>query len=230
MNKTKNKIVLLSGGLDSTTLGYLARKPGKSHKSRVFSLTFDYGQRHKKELKSAKKIAKKIGSVGHKIVKLDLTLFKGSSLTDKKLKVPKRSKAKNIPNTYVPARNTIFLSFALAYAESINADEIYIGVNAVDYSGYVDCRPIFIKHYQDLANVATVKGVYKKPIKIQTPLIYLSKAKIIKLGQKLGVDWSLTWSCYEGKKLACGKCDSCKLRLKGFREAGIRDPLKYKSN
>lgn len=238
--KLKNVIVLLSGGLDSSTVAYLVAKDSKSYsKNRVFSLTFDYGQRHKKELESAYKISREIKVVQHKVIKFDLTLWGGSSLTDKNIKIPKnrellfdkRGKLTNgsIPNTYVPARNTIFLAFALAYAEAVNASEIYIGVNSIDYSGYVDCRPEFIKRFQELARVATSSGVNGNPIKIKTPLINLTKAEIVRLGEKLGVDWSLTWSCYLGEKLACGQCDSCQLRLKGFALAGVKDPLRYKN-
>ncbi len=234
-------MVLISGGLDSSTLAYLVGKKSPPYlQNRVYSLTFDYGQSHKKELESAKKIAKKIKAVEHKIVKFDLTLWGGSSLTDNKIKIPlnrrisesnkKKLTPKSIPNTYVPARNTIFLTFALAYAEAIKADEIYIGVNSIDYSGYVDCRPVFIKKFQELVKVATVAGVQGKAIKIKTPLINMTKAEIVKVGEKLGVPWGSTWSCYLGKKLACGICDSCQLRLKGFALAGIRDPLKYKTN
>lgn len=237
--KYKNIVVLLSGGLDSSTLAYLAAKKLPPYlQNRVYSLTFDYGQRHKKELESAKKIAKKIRAVEHKVVKFDLTLWGGSSLTDNKIKIPLNRKIvennqrkltpKSIPNTYVPARNTIFLTFALAYAEAIKADEIYIGVNSIDYSGYVDCRPAFINKFQELIRVATVAGVQGKSIKIKTPLINMTKAEIVKLGEKLGVPWDSTWSCYLGKKLACGICDSCQLRLKGFALAGVKDPLKYK--
>ena len=229
--KYKNIIVLLSGGLDSSTLAYLAVKKTPPYlKNRVYSLTFDYGQSHKKELNSAKKIATKIGAVEHKIVKLDLTLWGGSSLTDRKIKIPQNRKisSKSIPNTYVPARNTIFLTLAMAYAEAVEADEIYIGVNSVDYSGYVDCRPIFIKRFQELVKVATVAGVQGRVIKIKTPLINMTKAEIVKLGEKLGVPWGSTWSCYLGEKLACGACDSCQLRLKGFVQAGVKDPLQYK--
>ena len=237
--KYKNIIVLLSGGLDSSTLAYLAVKKSPPYlKNRVYSLTFDYGQSHKKELESAKKIARKIGAVEHKIVKFDLTLWGGSSLTDRKIKIPQNRKilgvdkekliSKSIPNTYVPARNTIFLTLALAYAEAVKADEIYIGVNSVDYSGYVDCRPIFIKRFQELVKVATVAGVQGRVIKIKTPLINMTKAEIVKLGEKLGVPWGSTWSCYLGEKLACGVCDSCQLRLKGFVQAGVKDLLKYK--
>ncbi|MBI3590244.1 MAG: 7-cyano-7-deazaguanine synthase QueC [Candidatus Melainabacteria bacterium] len=227
----KNVVVLLSGGLDSSTLAYLAAKESKSYlQNRVFILTFDYGQRHKKELECAKKISREVGAVEHQVVKFDLTLWGGSSLTEKDKKVPQKRKLtdKSIPNTYVPARNTIFLSFALAYAEAINAEEIYIGVNSVDYSGYVDCRRPFINKFQELIKLATVAGVKGRVIKIKTPLMNLSKAGIVKLGKKLGVNWSLTWSCYLGGKKACGLCDSCQLRLKGFALAGIKDPLKYK--
>ena len=237
--KYKNIVVLLSGGLDSSTLTYLAVKKSPPYlQNRVYSLTFDYGQIHKKELDSAKKIAKKIDAVEHKIVKFDLTLWGGSSLTDRKIKIPQNRKlpvgdkekliSKSIPNTYVPARNTIFLTFALAYAEAIGADEIHIGVNSVDYSGYVDCRPAFIKKFQELVKVATVAGIRGQGVKIKTPLINMTKAQIIKLGERLGVPWGSTWSCYLGGKLACGVCDSCQLRLKGFAQAGVRDPIKYK--
>lgn len=235
----KNVIVLLSGGLDSSTLAYFAaNNTSPQIQNKIFTLTFDYGQRHKKELVSALKISKKVKAVEHKIVKFDLTIFGNSSLTDTSLKVPKGRRllltAKNklisgsIPSTYVPARNTIFLAFALAYAEAVNASEIYIGVNSIDYSGYVDCRPEFIKRFQELAKVATSFGVNGNPIKIKTPLINLTKAEIVRLGEKLGVDWSLTWSCYLGEELACGLCDSCQLRLMGFLQAGVIDPLQYK--
>ena len=234
----KNIVVLLSGGLDSTTLAYLTAKELKPYlQNRVFTLTFDYGQRHKKELASASKTSKKIGAVKHEVIKFDLTTWGGSSLTDKKIKIPlkralfnnEKMTAKSIPNTYVPARNTIFLAFALSYAEAINACEIYIGVNSVDYSGYVDCRKSFIDRFQQLIKVATVAGVNGKVIKIKTPLINLTKEEIIKLGERLHVNWADTWSCYMGGKIACGLCDSCQLRLNGFALAGIKDPIKYKT-
>ena len=238
--KNKNVVVLLSGGLDSSTLGYLAKNESKPYpKNRVYTLTFDYGQKHKRELKSASILAQKIGASEHKVVKLDLTLWGGSALTDPDLKVPLNRKlfknkkekltTKSIPVTYVPARNTIFLSLALAYAEAVNASEIYIGINSLDYSGYVDCRPEFIHRFQELIKVATVAAANGKPIIIKTPLINLSKSQIVKLGHKLGVDWRSTWSCYMGGKYSCGLCDSCQLRLKGFSMAGIKDPLKYKT-
>ena len=228
----------MSGGLDSSTLAYLVSKKSKPYlNNMIFSLTFDYGQKHRKELASALQISKEIGAIEHKVVKFDLTLWKGSSLTDNELKIPqnrlkfnnnKQLTNESIPNTYVPARNTIFLSFALAYSEAINADEIYIGVNAVDYSGYVDCRPAFIKQFQRLIKTATIKGTKGNSIKIKTPLINLTKADIVKLGTKLKINWSKTWSCYLGKKLACGLCDSCQPGLKGFALANIQDPIKYK--
>ena len=236
--KFKNVIVLLSGGLDSSTLAYLVAGKSKPHvQNRVFTLTFDYGQRHKKELFAARKVSKEIGAVNHIVINFDLTKWGGSSLTSKSFKVPQnkllnnvcRLTKKSIPNTYVPARNTIFLSFALGYAETVGAKEIYIGVNHIDYSGYVDCRPDFIKRFQELAKVATVVGVKGGPVKIKTPLINFNKSQIIRAGQKLGVDWSNTWSCYLGRKLACGLCDSCQLRLQGFMRARIRDPLRYKT-
>lgn len=228
--KIKKVVVLLSGGLDSSCLAYLTSRGCYHNKNKVFALTFDYGQKHKKEIEHAVKIARKIKATEHKIVKIDLTLWSGSALTDKKIAIPQNRNltASSIPVTYVPARNTIFLSFALSYAEAIGASEIYIGVNSIDYSGYVDCRKAFVDTFQKLADLATVKGVYGDRIKIKTPLINLSKKEIVKLGSKLGVDFSLTWSCYKGGKLACGACDSCRLRLKGFKEAGIEDPLTYR--
>ena len=238
MSPPKKIVVLLSGGLDSSTCAYLVSKKSKPYlKDRVFTLTFDYGQRHKKEIITASRVAKKIRAVRHKVFKLDLKLFGGSSLTSSRLKVPQNQKSvlnltkrsiSKIPNTYVPARNTVFLSLALAYAEAIGAEEIYIGVNSIDYSGYVDCRPEFIRKFQKLADFATVCGVKGRPVKIKTPLIKKTKTEIIRLGTKLGVDWKNTWSCYLGKKLPCGLCDSCQLRLKGFMQAGIADPIQYK--
>ena len=230
-------MVLLSGGLDSSTLAYLVSKKTTPYlKHKIFTLTLDYGQRHRVELLRAYKISKKIKAFRHEVIKLDLTKWGGSSLTDNNLKIPKNTKLTNrstlrgkIPNTYVPARNTIFLSIALAYAEAVQAREIYIGVNAIDYSGYVDTRPAFIRKFQELVKVGTAAGVRGNVIKIKTPLINMTKLEIVKLGQKLRVDWASTWSCYLGQKLACGLCDSCRLRLNGFMLAGIKDPLKYKN-
>lgn len=221
---TKKAVVLLSGGLDSTTVAYLAKSAGYE----IYALTFDYGQRHKKELESAKKICKQLGTKGHKILNIDLTQIGGSALTNSKIDVPEnREIDKEIPVTYVPARNTIFLSFALAYAEVSEAEAIFIGANNLDYSGYPDCRPEYFEAFQKMANLATKVGVEGNSIRIVTPLLNLTKAEIIKRGMGLGVPYELTWSCYEGKGKACGKCDSCVLRLKGFKEAGIKDPVEY---
>lgn len=226
----KKAIVLLSGGLDSTTALAIAKNKGFD----VYTLSFDYGQRHKIELSLAKKIAKKYLVKEHKIAKIDLRIFGGSALTSE-ISVPKNQKIlqNKIPITYVPARNTIFLSYALAYAEVIGAFDIFIGVNAIDYSGYPDCRPDFIKTFTKLAKLATAAGVENKGnFKIHTPLIKLSKKEIIQLGIKNGVDYSMTHSCYDpivmGKKIiSCGKCDSCKLRLEGFNAANLKDEINY---
>ena len=209
-------VVLLSGGLDSATTLYLARK-----KFSCFCLIFDYGQRHKKEIKQAKRIAEISGS-RHKVIKLTLPLI-SSSLTNKKIAV--RKNKKGIPPTYVPGRNTIFLSIALSIAEDIGAKAIFIGANAIDFSGYPDCRPGYYHAFRKLASLATKSGVEGKEIKISTPLIDKTKAQIIKTGIKLGVPYALTWSCYRGGKTPCGECDSCYYRAKGFKEAGIKDPL-----
>ena len=224
-------VVLLSGGLDSTTILAIAKREGFD----LFALTFDYGQRHHVELDRARDIAKHFGAVDHQIIKIDLRQFGGSALTDS-IEVPtgrdQEEMVSSIPVTYVPARNTIFLSFCLAYAEIKEASDIFIGVNAIDYSGYPDCRPEFITAFETLANLATKAGVEgKSKIKIHTPLIELSKAKIIQKGLELGVNYAMTHSCYnpgeEGK--SCGVCDSCQLRLKGFQEAGVEDPIIYKT-
>jgi len=224
-------VILLSGGLDSTTILAIAKREGFD----LFALTFDYGQRHHVELDRARDIAKYFGAVDHQIIKIDLRQFGGSALTDS-IEVPtgrdQEEMVSSIPVTYVPARNTIFLSFCLAYAEIKEASDIFIGVNAIDYSGYPDCRPEFITAFETLANLATKAGVEgKSKIKIHTPLIELSKAKIIQKGLELGVDYAMTHSCYnpgeEGK--SCGVCDSCQLRLKGFQEAGVEDPIIYKT-
>ena len=225
----KSAVVLLSGGLDSTTTLALAKKQGFD----LFALTFDYGQRHSVELDRARDIARHFGVVDHQIVKIDLRQFGGSALTDS-IDVPvgrdQEEMTAEIPITYVPARNTIFLSFCLAYAEVKEASNIFIGVNAVDYSGYPDCRPEFIAAFEILANLATKAGVEgKNQMKIHTPLIELSKAEIIEKGLELGVDYGMTHSCYNprGDGKSCGVCDSCQLRLKGFQEAGVKDPIGY---
>ena len=227
----KSAVVLLSGGLDSTTTLALAKKQGFD----LFALTFDYGQRHSVELDRARDIARHFGVVDHQIVKIDLRQFGGSALTDS-IDVPvgrdQEEMTAEIPITYVPARNTIFLSFCLAYAEVKEASNIFIGVNAVDYSGYPDCRPEFIAAFEILANLATKAGVEgKNQMKIHTPLIELSKEEIIEKGLELGVDYGMTHSCYNpgGDGKSCGVCDSCQLRLKGFQEAGVKDPIGYKA-
>jgi 7-cyano-7-deazaguanine synthase len=218
----KKAVVLLSGGIDSATTLYWAKKQGYS----CFCLIFDYGQRHKREINSAEKIAKK-AKAHYEIIKISLP-WKGSSLLDKKIKLPITNyqlPITTIPSTYVPARNIIFLSFALSFAESINAQAIFIGAHTQDYSGYPDCRPEFYQAFNKVIVVGTKAGVEKNKIKIYTPLIQKTKAQIIKLGARLGVPFELTWSCYQGGKYPCGKCDSCYFRAKGFQEAGIEDPL-----
>lgn len=222
----KRAVVLLSGGLDSATTLAIAKEEGY----KIFALTFDYGQRHKKELESAIKIAKYYQVKEHKILKIELDKVGGSSLTDKNIKLKNRSfdeMKKNIPNTYVPARNTIFLSFALAWSEVIFAEAIFIGANSVDFSGYPDCRPKFFEEFQKVAKLGTKRGIEGNPIKIITPIIDMNKSEIVKKGSLLKVPFELTWSCYRGLKKACRKCDSCKLRLKGFEEAGLKDPIEY---
>lgn len=221
----KRAVVLLSGGLDSATTLYLARKQG----FKCFCLIFDYGQRHRKEIESAKRIAKSAGCKAQ-IIKITLP-WKGSSLLDGNIIIPERAnaltrkRAKNIPSTYVPGRNIIFLSFALSYAEAINAEAIFIGANAVDFSGYPDCRPQFYKAFKKVISIGTRTGIEKKKISVYTPLIKKTKAQIIRLGVKLGVPFALTWSCYKGEKRPCGECDSCYFRAKGFQETGIDDPV-----
>ncbi len=212
----KSAVVLLSGGIDSSTTLFIAKKNGY----KCFALIFDYGQRNRREIDSAKKIAKKAKDP---FALLEIKFpWKGSALLDKKIRIPHK-RLRSIPPTYVPARNTIFLSYALSFAESIGASRIFIGAHTEDYSGYPDCRPGFFKAFNRVKNLGTKIG---KEIKIATPLIYKTKAQIIKLGLNLGIPYHLTWSCYEGGKRPCGKCDSCYYRLKGFREAGVEDPLK----
>jgi len=222
----KRAIVLLSGGLDSATTLYFARSQGY----RCSCLIFDYGQRHGKEIKSAKTIARSV-NCKYQIIKISLP-WKGSSLLDRKIKIPKLKNStnskqlkNNIPATYVPGRNIIFLSFALSYAEAIKAEAIFIGAHAQDYSGYPDCRPEFYRAFNRVSSCGTKAGVEKRRIEIKVPLINKSKAQIVRLGNRLGVPFDLTWSCYQGGKEPCGKCDSCYFRAKGFKEAGIQDLL-----
>ena len=211
----KSIVVLLSGGLDSSTVTGIAKKS----KAKIFGLSFDYGQRHKKELNSAVIIAKHFEIQEFKIVKLDLSLWGGSSLTDTNKTIPKDGIQPNkIPNTYVPGRNTIFISVALSYAEAINADFIGLGVNALDYSGYPDCRPDYIKKFQELAHLANKRGRENNPIKLWTPLIDLNKEKIIELAFANNVPLDKTWSCYSGDLEPCGKCDSCRIRDKAYQQ------------
>lgn len=223
----KRAVVLLSGGLDSaTTLAICVREGFEAH-----ALSFEYGQRHHLEVLAAKRVAASLGAREHRIAQIDLRVFGGSALTDE-IPVPKdrgEKDANGIPVTYVPARNTIFLSYALAWCEVLRAADIFIGANAVDYSGYPDCRPEFISAFETLANVATRAGVEGARFRIHAPLLTMSKAQIIETGTKLGVDFSLTHSCYDPTpdSLACGLCDSCRIRLEGFRQAGRRDPIPY---
>ena len=226
-HKKLRAVVLLSGGLDSATVTAIAKSEGYE----LFALTIDYGQRHRIEIESAKKVAKHLGVTKHVIVPVDFRLFGGSSLTSE-MEVPKNVPCerigKTIPNTYVPARNTVFLALALAYAESMGAQKIYIGISGIDYSGYPDCRPEFLQAFNTLANLATKAGVEKSPFVIEAPLLSLTKGETIRRGLELGVDYSLTFTCYdpspEGK--GCGRCESCQLRQRAFREAGIPDPLR----
>jgi 7-cyano-7-deazaguanine synthase len=224
----KRSVVLLSGGIDSTTTLAIAI----AERYEAYALSFDYGQRHQIEMEAAHRVAKSLGAKEHRVAKIDMRIFGGSALTDD-LNVPKKRSeteiAHGIPITYVPARNTIFLAHALAWAEVILASDIFIGVNAIDYSGYPDCRPEFIEAFETLANLGTKAGVERRSFQIHTPLIKFSKAEIIHKAVELGVDLSLTHSCYDPSPegLACGECDSCLLRLKGFREAVMKDPIRY---
>ena len=229
MSPTKKAVVLSSGGIDSTTVMAMAKHEG----FKIFSLSFFYGQRHAFELEASQKVANAIGVTEHLVINIDLKQIGGSSLTDD-MDVPKdrdeQEMSREIPATYVPARNTIFLSFALAWAEVLKSSDIFIGVNAIDYSGYPDCRPEYIDAFEKMANLATKAGVEgTTKIKIRTPLIRLTKSEIIQKGIELGVDYALTHSCYDPSPqgLACGRCDSCQLRKKGFKEAGVSDPTRY---
>lgn len=218
-------VILLSGGLDSSTVLYQARADGYD----CYALSFDYQQRHRRELEAARDIARFVGVREHQVVSFDLRLWGGSALTDNLIDLPSdrslTEMGQTIPITYVPARNTIFLSFALGYAEAIAAAKVYIGVNAVDYSGYPDCRPDYIQAMQEVFRLGTKQGLEGKAIEIVAPLINLKKTEIIQLGNSLGVPWEKTWSCYAGGEKACGICDSCRLRLAAFQDLGLKDPL-----
>ncbi|ODS22584.1 7-cyano-7-deazaguanine synthase QueC [Candidatus Endobugula sertula] len=220
----KKAVVLVSGGLDSTTVLAIAISQGYE----CHTLSFDYGQRHRAELVAADQVSQSMGAIEHKVMALDLKTIGGSALTDDTIDIPEEARD-GIPVTYVPARNTIFLSIALGWAEVLGANDIFIGVNAVDYSGYPDCRPDYITAYEKMAKLATKASIEGDTLRIQTPLIDLSKAEIIQQGNALGVDYSQTMSCYQmyDQGLACGKCDSCRLRQQGFIEAGVTDPTKY---
>ena len=224
----KSAVVLLSGGIDSTTTLAIAITQGY----KAYALSFDYGQRHQIEAEAARRIAESLCAKEHRVAKIDLRVFGGSALTND-VDVPKKRSEKEIahgiPITYVPARNTIFLAYALSWAEVIQANDIFLGVNAIDYSGYPDCRPEFIEAFENLANLGTKAGVEGRRFQIHTPLIKFSKGEIIRKAAELGVDLSLTHSCYDPSPegFACGECDSCLLRLKGFREAGMKDPIRY---
>jgi len=215
-------VCLLSGGMDSCVSAFVAKNEGYT----IYALTFNYGQRNRKEIECAKEIAKALEAKEHLIINADLRSIGGSALTGD-MEIPE--KGEGIPPTYVPARNTIFLAYALAYAEARNADAIFIGANAIDYSGYPDCRAEYIQAMQKVANIGTKRGVEGKSIKIIAPLINLSKAEIVKKGVELGAPFEKTWSCYRETEKACGRCDSCRLRLKGFKEAGIKDPIEYEN-
>jgi 7-cyano-7-deazaguanine synthase len=221
---SKKAVVLLSGGVDSLTAFLIAKAQGFL----CHALSFDYGQRQRAELEAAKTLAKVYGAAEHKVVRIGLEVIGGSALTDPAIAVPE-TPTEGIPITYVPARNTVFLAFALGYAEVIGAFDIFLGVNAVDYSGYPDCRPEYIRAFEQLARLATKAGVEGGQFHLHTPLIYLRKAEIIKTGLKLGADYSLTVSCYaaDAQGRACGKCDACRFRRQGFAEAGVEDPTRY---
>lgn len=222
-------VVLLSGGLDSCVAAAIAR----SHGFGIFALSVDYGQRHARELRAAREVAQALGAREHKVVRVDLGALGGSALTDVAMKVPQdraeAAMAQGIPSTYVPARNTVFLSVALGWAEVLDADAVYFGANAVDYSGYPDCRPEYVMAFQGLADLATKRGVEGRSIRIEAPLLSKTKADIVRLGAELKAPLDKTWSCYLGGARQCGRCDSCQLRRKGFREAGLDDPVPYEA-
>jgi len=217
-------VVLLSGGLDSATCLAIARRNG----CECYALNFDYGQRHRAELAAAQQVAQQLGAAAYRVIKIDLAGIGGSALTDANIAVPTQPST-GIPVTYVPARNTVFLALALAWAEVLHAQRIFIGVNAIDYSGYPDCRPDYIAAFERMANLGTKAGIEGQRFKIETPLIHLSKAQIIREGIRLGVDYTSTVSCYsaEDNGRACGECDACRFRAQGFRDAGVQDPTRY---
>ncbi|WP_374567066.1 7-cyano-7-deazaguanine synthase QueC [Nitrosomonas sp.] len=221
----KKAVVLLSGGLDSATVLAIARDQGYQ----CYALSVDYGQRHRSELAAAQKVAQSLGAHRHQIIKLDLTAFGGSALTDQAIEIPIAGEKTEIPITYVPARNTIMLSLSLAWAETLESQDIFAGVNAVDYSGYPDCRPEYIQAFEQMANLATKAGIEGKKLTIHTPLMRLSKKEIIQTGIALGVDFGLTVSCYQADEAgrACGVCDSCRIRKAGFAAVGKIDPVSY---
>lgn len=223
----KRAVVLLSGGLDSATVLAIAKSQGYQ----CFTISFDYGQRHRAELKASEKLSEKMQAAEHKVINIDLRAIGGSALTDDQINVPDEYEEGVIPVTYVPARNTVFMSIALGWAEVLDAKAIFVGVNAVDYSGYPDCRPEYIAAFEKMANLATKRGVEGQSLTIETPLIDLSKAEIITEGTRLGVDYALTVSCYQADEYgrACGHCDSCRFRKQGFAEAGISDPTPYQA-
>lgn len=224
MSETRKAVILVSGGLDSTTVLAQARAEGYA----CYTLSFDYGQRHRAELAAAERVSAALGDVEHKVVTLNLDSIGGSALTDTAIDVPEEE-SEGIPVTYVPARNTVFLAIALGWAEVLEAHDIFIGVNAVDYSGYPDCRPEFIRAFESMANLATRAGVEGRKITIHAPLMDAGKGDIIRRGIALDVDYALTVSCYQATRegLACGRCDSCRLRRQGFEDAGIPDPTRY---
>lgn len=223
----RRAVVLLSGGLDSATVLAIARSEGLQ----CHALSVDYGQRHHAELAAAQRVAAALGAHEHRVIRVDLTAFGGSALTDARIAVPEQA-GSGIPVTYVPARNTIMLSLALAWAEVLQAQDIFIGVNAVDYSGYPDCRPEYVAAFERMANLATKSAVEGARLTLHAPLLELSKAEIIRRGTELGVDYALTVSCYQADEqgLACGRCDSCRLRRAGFQAAGIADPTRYRKD
>ena len=220
----RRSVVLLSGGLDSATCLAIAKQNGYE----CYALNFDYGQRHRAELAAAQRVAQQLGAAEYRVIKIDLAGIGGSALTDVNIAVPTQLGA-GIPVTYVPARNTVFLSLALAWAEVLHARHIFIGVNAIDYSGYPDCRPDYIAAFERMANLGTKAGIEGQSFKIETPLMHLSKAQIIHEGVRLGVDYASTVSCYsaEDNGRACGQCDACRFRVQGFRDAGVQDPTRY---